>query len=433
MADVVIIGGGPAGSTMGSYLSKAGINNVILESATHPRPHVGESLVPSTTRIFDEIGFLETMEREGFPKKFGASWHPISAKGEFEIVFAEFPQPGVKQDHTYHVDRAKFDHLLLHHAKSLGSTVIQGAPVKEVLMEGGRACGVRVDVGGESVNIPAKVVVDASGRRTLLGSQLRLKQKDEIFNQFAVHAWFENVNKGDTQSRNFIHIYFLPVERGWVWQIPITEEISSVGVVTEREVFRGSRKDVEAWFNSYICSTPNLASAMQDARRINDFKSEGDYSYKMDKFVGDGYVLIGDAARFVDPIFSSGVSVATYSAKFAAECIVKGFETGDFSEAAMKPYEQRLKNGTNIWYEFIRLYYKVLPIFTYFIREKDYRHQVLQLLQGEVYDRQDAPVLTAMREFIASVGEHAEPRLPGAALEDLGRLGSVAFKRGPHF
>ncbi|RMD65645.1 NAD(P)/FAD-dependent oxidoreductase [Candidatus Parcubacteria bacterium] len=403
MTDVIIIGGGPAGSTLGSYLSQAGISNIIFEKTHHPRPHVGESLVPSTTRVFKEIGFLETMEREGFVKKYGAAWHPYNRRGEFDIEFKEFPQEGVDQDYTYHVDRGKFDLLMLKHAASLGSKVYQGVHVQEVLLENGQAKGVRFKIGDQNVTMPCKVVVDATGRDTLLGRQLKIKKKDPIFNQYAVHAWYENVNRGEGRTADFIHIYFLPVERGWVWQIPITEQITSIGVVAEKDYFKQSKLDVEEYFNSHLGINEDLKHAMQGAKRINEFRTEGDYSYTMEKFVGDGYLMIGDAARFVDPIFSSGISVAVYSAKFAAEQIVHALEIGDFSAETFMPYMTKLKGGVEIWYEFIRLYYKLLHLFTYFIRHKKHRLEVLQLLQGEVYERTEAPVLDEMRKFIDQV------------------------------
>ena len=401
--DVIIVGGGPAGSVIGSYLSMAGINNTIIEGAVHPRAHVGESMVTATTRVFKDIGFLETMEREGFIKKYGAGWHPPERRGEFNIEFREYPQAGIEQDYTYHVDRRKFDLLLLKHAEQLGSKVIQGVRVKEVLFENDYASGVRASVAGQEIDIPARMIVDATGRGTLLGRQLKLTKKDPIFNQYAVHAWFEGVDRGTSTARDFIHIYFLPVERGWVWQIPITEEITSVGVVAEREVFKQAQMDVETYFQTHANFNPDLRQAMRNARRINEFKTEGDYSYSMTRFTGNGFAMIGDAARFVDPIFSSGVSVACYSAKFASDVICKAFQTGDFSEAALKPYETKLRKGVEIWYEFIKMYYKLLPLFTYFIDSKKHRLQVLQLLQGEVYERGEAPVLQAMREYIAAV------------------------------
>jgi 1H-pyrrole-2-carbonyl-[peptidyl-carrier protein] chlorinase len=426
MQEIIIIGGGPAGSALGSFLSMAGIPNIIFESSIHPRPHVGESMVTSSTRVFKELGFLETMEREGFIHKFGASWH-TSIEGqsatptlgqEAAIEFGEFPQEGIDQDYTYHVDRSKFDLLLLKHAEKLGSRVVQGVAVTRVLFEDGYARGVRLRIGDLEVDYMGKMVVDASGRQTLLGRQLSLKKNDPIFNQYAVHAWFKNVYKGTSRSADFIHIYFLPVKRGWAWQIPITEEITSIGVVAEREVFRQSKLDLESYFDTYVRSNPDLAHALKPATRINELKVEADYSYSMEKFVGNGFMLIGDAARFVDPIFSSGVSIALYSAKYAAEQIRHALAVGDFSEEVFKPYETKLRGGTAVWYEFIRLYYRLLPLFTRFINSKEHRLQVLQLLQGEVFDRSEVPVLDAMRSYIEKV-ESTENHLFRAKLDDI--------------
>ncbi len=404
MDDVIIIGGGPAGSGLGCYLSKAGISNIIIEGANHPRPHVGESLVLSTLGVFQEIGFLETMEQENFVRKYGAAWHPITKQGDMSLKFANFTGNGINQDYTYHVDRARFDMLLLKQAEKLGSKVYQGIHVKEVLFDdNGQANGVMFRVGDQEVRLSGKVIVDATGRNTLLGRQLKIKKNDPIFNQYAVHTWYKGVQRNNGADGDYIHIYFLPVERGWTWQIPITDEITSIGVVTEKEVFKQSKLDVEEYFNSHLQSTPALAEAMQNATRIKDFEFEGDYSYSMDKFVGDGFLLIGDAARFVDPIFSSGVSVALYSAKFASEVICQAFEANDFSVKSFTPYETRLRKGVQIWYEFIRLYYKMLPLFTHFIRTEEYRRDVLRLLQGEVFDRDEVPVLDKMKNYVKTV------------------------------
>jgi FADH2 O2-dependent halogenase len=402
MNDVIIIGGGPAGSTLGSYLSTIGIKNMILEGANHPRPHVGESMVTSSTRVFKDIGFLPVLEREGFVHKYGASWHPPTGK-EFAIEFAEFPQEGIDQNYTYHVDRSKLDLLLLKHAEEKGTKVYQGVHVKKVLFDGDQAVGVRASVGGKEFDLHSKLVVDASGRNTILGNQLRLKVKDPIFDQYAVHAWFTGVKRGPEKTAEFIHIYFLEIERGWVWQIPINDEITSVGVVADKKVLRNASSNLEEYFWTTLRTNVDARQAMENAQRINEFKTEGDYSYSLSKFVGNGYLCIGDAARFVDPIFSSGVSVALYGAKYASERIRYAFEKGDFNEEALKPFETRVRGGVGIWYEFIRLYYKLLPLFTVFIQSKTHRLEVLRLLQGEVYDRKDVPVLDAMRKYIETV------------------------------
>jgi len=418
MNDVIIIGGGPAGSAMGCYLSMAGIQNIILESAIHPRPHVGESLVLSTTRVFSDIGFLETMEKEGFIKKYGASWHEPGGR-EFGINFEPFLQEGINQSYTYHVDRSKFDLYLLKHAEKLGSKVIQGVQVKQVLFdENERACGVLASVAGQEFTIPARFIVDASGRQTLIGRQLGIKRMDPIFNQYAVHAWFENLDRGSGETSDWIHIHFLPVERGWAWQIPITETITSVGIVAEREVFRKANKDLEGYFNHYAQSNAALSKALAPSTRINEWKTEGDYSYIMDSFVGNNWLLVGDAARFVDPIFSSGVSIALYSSRFASEVIKQAFAQNDFSKEFLMPYEKKLRSGVSVWYEFIRLYYRLLPLFTHFIQSKKYRGQVKRLLQGDVFDRTEVDVLDAMRQYIEVV-EKSESHVLHKALANI--------------
>jgi FADH2 O2-dependent halogenase len=316
------------------------------------------------------------------------------------------------------VDRSKFDLLLLKHAESLGSDVHQGVQVRRVNFVDDRAVGVRAKFAGQEIDIPAKIVVDASGRQTLLGRQLNLKQNDKIFNQYAVHAWFENVARGqDPKTADYIHIYFLPVKRGWAWQIPITDRITSVGVVAEREVFQQFKAESERYFNTYVQSNKGLAQAMADAVRLNEFKTEGDYSYILDKFCGNGFLMVGDAARFVDPIFSSGVSVAMHSARFAAQTIQAALESGDTSEAAFKGYENTLRGGVDIWYEFIRLYYKLLPLFTLFI-QSEYRVEVLRLLQGEVFNREDVRVLNVMRRYIEAV-ENNERHVFRGQLSDI--------------
>lgn len=412
---VVVVGGGPAGSATACYLRRAGIAVRVYDAVRHPRPHVGESLVPSTTRTFREIGFLETMEREGFIRKYGAAWHPPTRGATLTIEFGEFPQPGVPQPYTYQVDRGKFDDLLLRHAVSLGAEVVEGRRVREVLFDGDRATGVLVDgpdgAAGPGERVAADFVVDASGRRAVLGHQRGLYRKDPNFDQFAVHAWFEGVDRGPAASADFIHIHFLPVQRGWAWQIPITATVTSMGVVAEREVFRGSHLDYGAWFDRWIRSAPDAAHAMAPARRIDDWKVEADYSYSMTRLAGDGWLLVGDAARFVDPIFSSGVSVALEGARSASQAIVRATAEPGARADAFAAYERRMRSGVETWYEFIRLYYRLLPQFTYFLKSPRWRHEALQLLQGEVYDRDQVEVLAAMRSFVEKV-ERGGPAHP---------------------
>jgi FADH2 O2-dependent halogenase len=405
-ADVIIIGGGPAGSTLGAYLSDAGINHLILDQAVHPRPHVGESLVCSTTRIFQEIGFLPVMEQARFVHKHGAVWTHWADTHERVIRFREIPELGLSQDYTYHVDRSRFDELLLKHASSKGSRVLQGARVERVEFgDDGFAKGVRIKQDGREKLLRCRLVVDASGRGTVIGSQLRLKRNDPLFNQFAVHNWFEGVDRGVTETADYIHIHVLPMPRAWAWLIPIDGSVTSVGVVTQGGDFVKGIESAKDFFARQISSHLSLAGQMAGARPLHEFTREGNYSYVMDRFAGNGWLLVGDAARFVDPVFSSGVSVAMESAKRAAEAIIKALTRADVGAASFADYEKSVRTGVDIWREFIRLYYQLPPLFLDLIGKPEARWQLTQLLQGDVYDRAAVPILRQMEGVIKSVAE----------------------------
>ena len=408
-AQVIIIGGGPAGSTLGAYLARAGVRHLILDQAVHPRAHVGESLVCSTTRIFQDIDFLPVMEREKFVRKHGAVWTHWGEQHEHVIRFREIPELGLTQDYTYHVDRSRFDQLLLQHAAAQGSRVLENTRVEKVEFDAaGTAVGVRVKQNGQERRLRCQLVVDASGRNTVIGSQLRLKRHDALFNQFAVHNWFEGVDRGPDETADYIHIHILSLPQAWVWFIPINPTVTSVGIVTKGSDFAKNQESAESFFARHIAAHPLLVRRMANARPLHEFTREGNYSYVMDRFAGDGWLLVGDAARFVDPVFSSGVSVAMESAKRAAAAITRALGRNDVSAAALADYEQTLRSGMDIWREFILLYYQLPPLFFDLIARPDARGQLTRLLQGDVYDRSSVPILGQIRDTIKTVAADAQ-------------------------
>ncbi len=361
--------------------------------------------MPATVRIFREIGFLPIMEAADFPRSGGVVYHSRE-RPEIDVAYAEFPQEGVEQGYTYHVDRAKFDLLLMKHAESKGCRVLQGVTVKEVAFDpAGRATGVHASVADQDVFLPARVVVDAGGRATRIGRQLGLRHDHPVLDQFALHAWFNDVDRGRRATELYTHVFFLPELRGWAWQAPIDHDITSIGLVADKAAYQEFGQDVEAFFTESLSRNKALAKATRSAVRINELRGEANYSYRLDRVCGDGWLAIGDAARFIDPVFSSGVSVAMHTARFASERIRAALESGDFSRSTFVPYEERLQSGATFWDEFIRLFYRLLPSFTHVIEDPEHRESVLRLLQGDVYHDADATALAAMRDLVREVEE----------------------------
>lgn len=422
--DIGIIGGGPAGSTLASYLSQAGLSCVVLESALFPRPHVGESLIPATTPVLHDIGALPKVDAGCFPRKYGAAWTSSNGSGipslgfqlshgfrAAEVAFSERDQAGVNQDYTYHVDRGQFDLLLLQHAESLGAAVYEGVRVQHADIADTHP-RIVFTMGRREIGLRVRLVVDASGRNTFLGRQLRLKVPDPVFNQYAIHSWFDGLDRAGLavqhEQADFIFIHFLPVTDTWVWQIPITETITSVGLVTQKKHFTTARQDWEGFFGKCVGSHPKLAEALHRSQRIRPFRAEGDYSYAMKAICGDRWLLIGDAARFVDPIFSSGVSVAMNSARLASRDIIAAVEKGDFSRPSFGAFENTMRHAMHNWYEFISVYYRLNILFTAFVADPRYRLDVLKMLQGDVYDGKDPEALIKMREITRQVEQNPD-------------------------
>ncbi|MGA7906131.1 MAG: NAD(P)/FAD-dependent oxidoreductase [Candidatus Sulfotelmatobacter sp.] len=428
--DVAIIGGGPAGSSMASYLAKAGVNCVVFERELFPRPHVGESLVPSSMRVFRDLGFLDQMEAAKFPKKFGAAWtaedrgaYDMDFKGGFkdsdqmrpeshvDISFSERQQEGVDREYTYHVDRSKFDLMMLQHCNKLGASVYEGVKVNVVDFEAENPV-VHFNMGRNSrdMGVSAKIVIDASGRNTFLGNQLKLKIKDPVFDQYAIHTWFDGYDRKvfakKNEHRDFIFIHFLPISNTWIWQIPISESVTSIGVVTQKKNFAKARQDRENFFWEAVGSRPALREALGKADQMHAFKDEGDYSYAMKQVTGDRWLMIGDAGRFVDPIFSTGVSIAMNSSRFAHKNVLAALESGDYSRKTFADFERTIRLGTKNWYEFISVYYRLNVLFTYFVGDPRYRLDVLKLLQGDVYDDAAPPVLEKMKKMVSDVEQN---------------------------
>ncbi len=392
--DVAIVGGGPAGSILASYLGRAGIDHLVLDRAVHPRRHVGESLVCSTTRVFDEIGFLGELERGGFVRKHGAVFTLDDGRRELALPFRAMPDLGIEQDHTYHVDRARFDESLLAHAAARGSRIRQGSEVERIDLAPDEA---RVHVAKSLESVRARIVADASGRATLLARQLRIRRNDPRLTQIAVHGWFRRVDRGPAETAEWIHIHVLSAPRAWAWQIPISADVTSVGVVCEGQAGLARDDSGERFLARMIASHRLLAARMSKAESLDELQVEGSQSYVGERVAGPGWLALGDAAQFVDPVFSSGVSVAAESARLAARAIADALADPARAAESFATYDETVRRGGEIWRELILLFYRMPPLFLGLLEDASARPALQSLLQGRVFGAADAGMLADLQ------------------------------------
>jgi FADH2 O2-dependent halogenase len=263
--------------------------------------------------------------------------------------------------------------------------VLQGVKVVDVLFDGDRAVGVRAQVAdGWDRDLRARVIVDASGRRCLLATRLRIKKKDRNFNQFCIYSWFRNVRRPPKRLEGWGLFYFIGLNQGWAWQFPLRGGKESVGVVVDKEDFQKSGGDYEAFFYTLVGRSRQFSHVMEEAVRIRPWWIEGDYSYKIERYSGPGWLMVGDALRFVDPIFSSGVDVALFSAYHAYQAILESWRTGD-ERTPFDAFHDRINTGVDSWYETISLFYKLQNLLTRFVTHRVWREYVIRALQGNPY------------------------------------------------
>lgn len=403
MPSVVIMGAGPAGLTLGCHLARAGVDHVILERGHHPRPRVGETLLPSALEVFDEIGFLGIVREAGFRRADGIVYHTLD-DAPVVVGYGEFPGDPPRFDHSFHADRARLDMLLLKHAESLGCRIVQGASARHASTDdGGRVTGVVATIGTETLTLDADLVVDATGHRTLLGGQFDLRVRDPELDQVAFHSWFSDVDVGPGDTAGHVHIFFLPVHRGWAWCAPLTGGYTSVGLVTDRESFQQWNLGPEEFFGACVAEHPRLRSALASAHMARTLQAETSVNYGLERVCGDGWLAVGDAARFVDPVFSSGVGVAVASARSAARHVVQAMGADGPTARALRPYQDELFGQAAVWRRFVRLYYRLMPAFTVFVQSPRHRPGILGLLQGDVRGAVDSGLLDEMDALVREV------------------------------
>jgi flavin-dependent dehydrogenase len=315
-SEVLVIGGGPAGATTAAFLARRGRSVVMLERDCHPRFHIGESLLPANVPILERLGILEQVRQIGVLKR-GADFPAANAAGfnAFRFDRALGSTPG----YAFQVRRDEFDQLLFSHAASLGVEAHDGARVTRVDVSTDGVVAMVETRGGETWTVRARYLVDATGRDTLLGKQLGIRRKHPRHQSAALFAHFRGVTGRSGEDAGNISIYVH--EHGWAWMIPLRGGLMSVGIVAQPALFRMRRESPAEFLRNVLDRVPQARERMSAAEMVGNLHATGNYSYLCDRIAGPGWIMVGDAGAFVDPIFSTGVYLAMRSAERAAAAI----------------------------------------------------------------------------------------------------------------
>jgi len=366
MYDVAIIGGGPAGSTAATLLARAGHRVIVLEREKFPRFHIGESLLPFSMQTFDRLGVREKLDRTFLPKYGGEI---VAACGSKGVKFYFKDGFRSRRDRAYQVTRSEFDKLLLDHSRENGAEVREETSVEGITFGDDR---VKIDIetgAGETGTVEARYLLDCSGRQTILGNYFNLKKTYDHLQKFSVFAHYDNVDRLPGIDATLIRMI-----RGldyWFWMIPLTDTRTSIGVVMDTATFRSAKLTPEAALEQFIADQPLMLDRMQNAERVSPVYSAGDYSYRNSRLYGDRWLLAGDAAGFIDPVFSSGVFLAIMSAEKAADTVNEALGDESRRHRLFRKYSRRVNRIMDMYLTFVNSWYSGKEFLEVFLNPTD--------------------------------------------------------------
>jgi flavin-dependent dehydrogenase len=394
--DVLVIGGGPAGSTAAALLARRGYRVTLIEKTHHPRFHIGESLLPANLPLLEQLGVAEEVHAIGM-QKWGAEFISHWDGRQQEFLFSEAWDKSLP--FSYQVRRSEFDRILIRNAARIGAEVIEGARVETVDLS--EAAGpVRIQVrleDGTDVEWQARFLIDASGRDTFLGNRLQCKRRNREHNSASIFAHFSGAERNVGDRAGHISIYWF--EHGWFWFIPLSDGATSVGAVVWPYYLKSRTRAVNDFLLDTIALCPPLAQRLRHAQLISNVEATGNYSYSCSRSHGRNYLLLGDAFAFIDPVFSSGVMLAMQSAFAGVEAIDTCLRTPRQAPAALRAFDRSVRRGPR---EFSWFIYRVTSptMRDMFMQPRNWlrmKEALLSLLAGDIFGR--TPIWPSLRAF----------------------------------
>lgn len=382
--DVVVIGGGPAGSTCATLMAQKGVRVTLFEREHFPRFHIGESLIPETYWVLERLGMLPKMKASRFVHKHSVQF--VNASGKQSAPFYFWDNKPHECSQTWQVVRSEFDQMMLENAREHGVEAHEGVRVREVLFEGERAVGVKIQrEDGSLAEVRAKVVVDASGQTGLLMNKLGLRLWDPLLDKGAIWTYWQGAYRDTGRNEGATMVLQTTDKKGWFWYIPLHDDRVSVGIVRPFGDLFDGRGTHEERYQAEVAACTAVQQRVANAQRITGYFATKDYSYRCTQAAGDGWVLVGDAFGFLDPLYSSGVLLALRSGEFAADAIVAGLAKNDTSGAQLGHWAPDFQRGIDRMRRLVCEYYDGFSFGNFIKSFPELRGTVTDLLIGDLF------------------------------------------------